>query len=77
MTHNDAPSHRVRNRTRQEITEAEETNQFEDQTDTEDNQTDIEHRHDPDICQLVQAEIAALGVATCAEIKSMIVHKII
>lgn len=47
------------------------------QSDIYEDQTDMEHGYDTDICQLVQAESAAVGVPARAYIQSMVVHEII
>lgn len=61
-----------------EIAEAEATTRSKDQSDIDDDPTDKKHGYDMDICQLLPAEIAALGVQRQAKIQSMMIaHEII
>lgn len=57
--------------------EAEAATLSEGQSDIDDEQIDKEHWYHTDISQLVQNDIAALGMPIQAEIQSMIIHEII
>lgn len=47
---------------KENVAEAQAAAQYQGENDTDDDQTDEEHGYSQDILQLVQAEIAALGV---------------
>lgn len=70
-------SYCILNQIRREIAEAEATAQFEGQTNSHNAKTDKEHGCNPDISLLVQPRIAALGVSTCGQIKSMIICQLL
>lgn len=76
-THSNLALHRVGNQIRRKNRGSRACCPILRPTDTNDDEMEEEHGYSPDICQLIETWIGALGVLSSPEIHSMMFYKII